>query len=73
MDETIKINFKQSTVNNLLEFSEVLNKDVNIMIEEAIEQYLANEHRKLFKQSIEEDSTITTFEYDEFWDGLDIV
>lgn len=70
--DTLKIEFKQSMINDLLGFSEILKKDVNVMIEEALEQYFENEQKKLIEKGIEEDASMTNLDYDEFWDGLDI-
>jgi len=72
MKDTININFKQSTIDDLLGFSEILKKDINIMIEEALEQYYENEQKKLMEKGIDEDASMTNLNYDEFWDGLDI-
>jgi tRNA A37 N6-isopentenylltransferase MiaA len=72
MKDQIKIEFKQSTIDDLLGFSEILKKDVNVMIEEALEQYFENEQKKLIEKGIEEDASMTNLDYDEFWDGLDI-
>jgi tRNA A37 N6-isopentenylltransferase MiaA len=72
MKDKIKIEFKQSTIDDLLGFSEILKKDVNVMIEEALEQYFENEQKKLIEKGIEEDASMTNLDYDEFWDGLDI-
>jgi tRNA A37 N6-isopentenylltransferase MiaA len=72
MKDIININFKQSTIDDLLGFSEILKKDVNVMIEEALEQYFENEQKKLIEKGIEEDASMTNLDYDEFWDGLDI-
>ena len=72
MKDTININFKQSTIDDLLGFSEILKKDVNTIIEEALEQYFENEQKKLIEKGIEEDASMTNLDYDEFWDGLDI-
>lgn len=72
MKDTIKIEFKQSTIDDLRGFSEILKKDVNVMIEEALEQYFENEQKKLIEKGIEEDASMTNLDYDEFWDGLDI-
>ncbi len=72
MKDTININFKQSTIDDLLGFSEILKKDINTMIEEALEQYFENEQKKLIEKGIEEDASMTNLDYDEFWDGLDI-
>jgi hypothetical protein len=72
MKDTIKINFKQSTIDDLIGFSELLGKDVNVMIEEALEQYYENEQKKLMEKGIDEDASMTNLDYDEFWEGLDI-
>ena len=72
MDKNIKITFKQSTIDDLVGFSEILNKDVNIIIEEALERYFENEQKKLIEKGIDADASMTNLDYDEFWDGLDI-
>ncbi len=72
MKDTIKINFKQSTIDDLVGFSKLLGKDVNVIIEEALEQYYENEQKKLMEKGIDEDASMTNLDYDEFWDGLDI-
>ena len=72
MDKNIKITFKQSTIDDLVGFSEILNKDVNIIIEEALELYFENEQKKLIEKGIDADASMTNLDYDEFWDGLDI-
>jgi len=72
MKDTINIQFKQSTIDDLIGFSELLKKDVNVIIEEALELYYENEQKKLMEKGIDEDASMTNLDYDEFWDGLDI-
>jgi hypothetical protein len=72
MKDNIKIEFKQSTIDDLIGFSELLGKGINFMIEEALEQYFENEQKNLIEKGIEEDASMTNLDYDEFWDGLDI-
>lgn len=72
MEKTIQLALKQDSVDNLLAFSELLNKDINIILEEALEQYFDAEQKKLIDKGIEEDATMTNLDYDEFWDGIDI-
>ncbi len=72
MDKTINLQLKQDTVDNLLAFSELLHKDINKMLEEALEQYFDSEQKKLIDKGIEEDATMTNLDYDEFWDGVDL-
>ncbi len=68
----IKIEFKQSTVDNLELFSQMLKKDVNTMLEEALEQYFDAEQKRLMEKNINDENAMTNLDYDEFWDGVDI-
>ncbi len=70
--ENIQLELKQDTVDNLLAFSELLYKDVNKILEEALEQYFESEQKKLIEKGIEEDATMTNLDYDEFWDDVDL-
>ncbi len=70
--ENIHIELKQPTVDNLQAFSELLHKNINVMLEEALEQYFENEQKKLIEKGIEEDATMTNLDYDEFWDGVEL-
>jgi len=72
MENTLNFELKQDTVDNLHAFSELLKKDVNQMLEEALEQYFDNEQKKLIEKGIEEDATMTNLDYDEFWDDVDL-
>ena len=70
--EDFTIELKPDTVDNLQAFSELLNKDINTMLEEALQRYFEEEQQKLIEKGIEEDASMTNLDYDEFWDGLDI-
>ena len=70
--EHIEIEFKQTTVDNLHLFSEMLNKDVNTMLEEALEQYFDSEQKKLMEKNISDDNAMTNLDFDEFWDDVDL-
>ncbi len=72
MEQNIKIEFKQSTVENLELFSQMLNKDVNTILEEALEQYFDSEQKRLMDKNINDESAMTNLDYDEFWDGVDL-
>lgn len=72
MEQQIKIEFKQSTVDNLHLFSKMLDKDINSMLEEALEQYFDSEQKKLMEKNISDDNAMTNLDFDEFWDDLDI-
>jgi predicted transcriptional regulator len=66
------ITLKPDTVDNLQAFSELLHKDINTVLEEALQRYFEEEQQKLIEKGIEEDASMTNLDYDEFWDGLDI-
>ncbi len=68
----IKIEFKQTTVENLQAFSEILNKDINTMLEEALEQYFESEQQKLMGKNENDESAMTNLDFDEFWDDVDL-
>ncbi len=70
--ENFTIELKPDTVDNLQAFSELLNKDINTILEEALQRYFEEEQQKLIEKGIEEDTSMTNLDYDEFWDGLDI-
>jgi tRNA A37 N6-isopentenylltransferase MiaA len=69
---TIEIALKQNTVDSLLVFSEILKKDVNTMLEEALEQYFEAEQQRLMEKNREDENAMTNLDYDEFWEGVDI-
>ena len=72
MENNIQFELKQDTVDNLQAFSELLKKDVNRIMEEALEQYFDNEQKKLIEKGIEEDATMSNLDYDEFWEGVEL-
>ncbi len=72
MNDNIQIEFKQSTVENLQLFSEMLKKDINTMLEEALEQYFDNEQKKLMEKNINDENAMTNLDFDEFWDDVDL-
>jgi len=72
MNQDIEITFQQSIIDDLVAFSKILNKDINLMIQEAVEEYLSSAQQKLIEQSLYDDNAMTNLDYDEFWDGMDI-
>ncbi|QOY54747.1 hypothetical protein HUE87_00410 [Candidatus Sulfurimonas marisnigri] len=69
-----KLNFKLSSDNieNLENFSSILNKDTSTIMNEALEEYFINAQKKLLEKSIEDDNAMTNLDYDEFWDDVEI-
>jgi len=56
-----------ATMDRLKAFGELLNKDTNTMINEALEQYFETKEEEIARQD-----PMTNLSYDEFWDDLDI-
>jgi hypothetical protein len=71
-DESIHIELSCDAVENLKLFSELLGKDINSMIDEALTQYFTSEQKRLLEKNIEDDSMMTNLDFDEFWGGVDI-
>ena len=72
MKDHIQLEINADNVENLNNFSQILNKDVSQILNEALEEYFVNEQKKLLEKSIEDDSALTNLDYDEFWDGVDL-
>ena len=68
----IRIEFKQTTIENLQAFSKILKKDINTMLEEALEQYFQSEQEKLLEKNQDDENAMTNLDYDEFWDGVEL-
>ena len=68
-------NFKLShkTVENLQLYSSILDKDVNTILEEALDQYFKETQEKLEdSNTLGSDHNNTNLDYNEFWDNVDI-
>ncbi|MCH9739408.1 MAG: hypothetical protein K0U38_01010 [Epsilonproteobacteria bacterium] len=72
MENQINFHLKADTVENLQTFSELLKKDMNTMLNEALELYFETEQKKLLEKNLADENAMTNLDYDEFWDGIDI-
>jgi len=68
MNENIKLELKLDKLESLELYAKLLNKDINTMLDEALEQYFISEQEKLTAK----EQNATNLSYDEFWDGVDI-
>lgn len=64
----IKLELKIDKLESLELYAKLLNKDINTMLDEALEQYFITEQEKL----IAKEQNATNLSYDEFWDGVDV-
>mgnify|MGYP004003735389 CR=1 FL=1 len=68
----INFTLSSNTIENLHTFNEILKKDYNTMLNEALEQYFENEQQKLLEKNLEDENAMTNLDYNEFWDGVDL-
>jgi len=67
-----KFELNNTKVEELQTFSQLLNKDVNTILNEALELYFETKQKELIEKEIENDNIMTNLDYDEFWDGVDL-
>lgn len=72
MEKTINFELSASMVEELKSYSELLKKDINVILNEALEQYFKNEQKKLLEKNFDDENAMTNLDFDEFWDGVDI-
>ena len=70
--EDVKLDITYENVENLKVFSQILNKDIDSILNEALSQYFINEEKKILEKNQESENMMTNLDYDEFWDGVDI-
>ncbi len=68
MEEQLKIELKLDKVESLKYYAKLLNKDINTMLDEALERYFVKEQEKL----IAKEQNVTNLDYDEFWGGFEL-
>ncbi len=72
MKNELQFKLNNDTVENLQTFSQILNKDINTILNEALEQYFNNEQEKLMEKNQEDEHAMTNLDFNEFWDDVDI-
>lgn len=72
MENQIHFELKPEIVDELKAYSELLGKDINTILEEALRGYFEAAHKQLMAKDLEGDGGQTNLDFDEFWDGVDI-
>jgi len=67
----MEFKLNSSLIEALMEYSSLLNKEPSVIIKEALEEYFAKVEKEILEKSLEKESALTNFSYDEFFDGLD--
>ncbi|QOP44843.1 hypothetical protein [Sulfurimonas paralvinellae] len=68
----MQITINDYNMQNLEAFSELKKKDISELINEALEEYFANEQKKLLEKNLADENAMTNLDYDEFWSGVEI-
>ena len=71
-NNNIKFKLNNDTIENLQTFSQILNKDINTILNEALEQYFDNEQQKLLEKNLNDENALTNLDFNEFWDDIEI-
>ncbi len=72
MNDSFEFELNNKLVEELQAYTEILKKDANTILKEALEQYFENEQKKLLEKNLKDENAMTNLDYDEFWDGVDI-
>jgi tRNA A37 N6-isopentenylltransferase MiaA len=72
MTNQIKLELSTSRFEDLEAFSKILNKDINTILDEALDLYFVNEQKKLLEKNIADDNAMTNLDYDEFWSDVEL-
>ena len=72
MEKIIKLELKQEKLESLELYSELLKKDINTMLDEALELYFQTEQEKLLAKNQDDENALTNLDFDEFWEGVDL-
>ncbi len=67
MNNDINLALGPQTLEKLVAFGELLKKDTQTMINEALEQYFEAKEEELAQQD-----PMTNLSFDEFWDDVDV-
>ncbi|HFS82457.1 MAG TPA: hypothetical protein ENK71_00665 [Epsilonproteobacteria bacterium] len=72
MSEEIHFSLRSDRVEELRLFKELLHKDYNTMLDEALELYFDAQRRRMLEKNLEDENMETNLDYEEFWDGVDL-
>ena len=72
MKETIHFTLSPNTIEKLQVYSNILNKDISTVMEEALDAYLAEVQKRLLEKNTADENAMTNLDYHEFWDGVEL-
>jgi len=72
MEKIIKLELKADKLESLELYAELLKKDINSMLDEALELYFQVEQDKLLEKNQNDENAMTNLDFNEFWEGVDL-
>ena len=72
MSKEIHFTLKPDTVEELQLFAQLLKKDVDTILSEALEYYFEAQRKRMLEKSFEDENMETNLDFDEFWDGVEL-
>jgi hypothetical protein len=57
---------------NLEFFQDLLQKDTNTIVNEALEEYFLHQQKRVLEKKLEDENALTNLSYNEFWDDIEI-
>lgn len=72
MQEKIHLQLHPDNISNLETFSEILKKDYNTMLNEALEIYFEHAQKALLEKNLADENAMTNLDFDEFWEGVEV-
>jgi hypothetical protein len=72
MDNNIKFSLNSDTIENLETFSKILKKDINTILNEALDDYFTQAQKMLLEKNMSDENALTNLDFDEFWEDVDI-
>jgi hypothetical protein len=72
MSKELNFELTFKMVEELQTYSQLLKKDINTILNEALEQYFEAQNEKILSQNQESYNAMTNLDFNEFWDDVDI-
>ncbi len=68
----LPLRLRDESVEMLMTFAEIEKRSPESLVEEALEIYFKEAHRRLAEKNLIDENAQTNLSYEEFWDGVDI-
>ncbi len=72
VSEEIHFTLRSDMIEELKLFKEILHKDYDTMLHEALELYFDAVRKRMLEKNFEDENMETNLDFDEFWDGVDL-